>query len=221
MKYVTLILAFCLGLFPLSANTQTIFLTDFEGRPGNARIEAFGNNTTRIQLDLFLEETIADIRGVFFDLETEFSEFAISGPSVTGWYSDSLNTDPSGLAADQNFGPLSRNVNLNGTGNDFGFKVELGTPGIGGDDIRFASIVLSNAWDMALGDTFGIRLMSVGETRSGSLKLVGENPSPAPVPEPTTVLLLGVGLLIAARMGRFLTPGTDSSKFLRPTRLGR
>ncbi len=209
MRNFTLLLTFCLGLVPFLAEAQTIFLTDFEGRPGKARIETSGNGTAQIRLDLFLEETIADIRGIFFDLETQFEDFSISGPQVTGWYADIFKTDPLGMAADHRFGHLSRSMNLNGTGASFSFAVELGTPGAGRDDIRSSSLILSNAIDMTLKESVGMRLMSVGGNRSGSLKLLGENETPASVPEPGTFVLLGLGLLTAGRMGRYLYPRND------------
>ena len=95
--------------------------------------------------------------------------------------------------------------NLNGGGSpcpcDIG--VEIGTPGMGKDDLRMTVFDLthnSQPLDLSLfeGQSVGVRLTSVGEPgeRGGSSKLSGS------VPEPGTALLLASGVFGLAGIGR-------------------
>ena len=187
-----------------TANADTIYLTDFENRPGEARVEITNNNSGQIQLELSLISTMADIRGFFFDLNGNFDNFSITGSDVTTWNSDYFATDQSAIVlSNQNlFGSLTNNVNLNGTGATFDFGVEFGSSGIGNDDINQTTFFITNATELILGNLAGMRLMSVGTNRNGSLKLLGTYVSTNPVPEPATMLLLGIGLLGISALGR-------------------
>jgi hypothetical protein len=132
--------------------------------------------------------TIGDLRGFFAQVTDEslLSGLSVTGPNVTG-----TSFLPNGVTQ------VGGGNNLNGGGSpcpcDLG--IELGTPGIGSDDLRKVSFTLSHAsraLDVSFltGQRFGVRVTSVGEAncRPGSSKLVGV------VPEPGTALLIGLGL---------------------------
>ncbi len=119
---------------------------------------------------------IGDIRGVFFNVA---DNAALEGMTVTG-----DNVTSSSFVADS-VNDLGGGVNVNPDLYDGG--VEIGTAGIGTDDIQSTTFILSNAAgdltiDQFLGQDFGLRLTSVGEDRSASSKLAGT----APAQEETT-----------------------------------
>lgn len=183
MKKKVLTTCACLFFLCIAASNVcafTVFLTDFEGRPGTAFAEITGEGTTSITFNLGLINTIADIRGFFFDVDGGVSNLLIFGPDVTGF-------DASGNVTD-----LGGGNNVNGTGLSFDVGVEIGTSGIGSDDISSTSFVLTNDNPLMLGQIFAMRLMSAGDDREDSLKMVGLR---SVVPEPSVLVLLGAGML--------------------------
>jgi len=173
--------------------------TPFTGSDTAVRItltEAGGD----IVFTLSVEEGLADLRGVFFDIANDvlLAGLSASGEFVTGFFATGDVID------------LGHGGNLHGGGTpcpcDIG--VELGTPGIGKDDIQSTSFVLShNTESLSLADfseqLIGVRVTSVGDedSREGSSKLRGTLP---PIPEPSTALLLTLGVagLAASRRPR-------------------
>ncbi len=184
------------------------------------------------QVDVDVDTNIADITGVFFDINEdlfattygiplEYSDFTISGAQVSG---GANNTDSIG------------NVNLNGGGSpgalDFaltigaGGRSNQGTP----DDFASTAFTLSHdsvdlGLDLFLDQTFATRLQSVGANREGSSKLAGDASSsiyhtnnnnndnntnyepenqPREIPEPTSLAGLGLvaGAFISSRRRR-------------------
>lgn len=128
-----------------------------------------------------LEGTVADIRGFFFSTaeNTDLNSLAASGANVTD-----ARFKENGVVN------LGNGANLNGkAGRDGGFDagIELGTPGIGGDDIQGTSFTVAGlTFDDIEGQNFGVRLNSVeGEdgSRDGSLKLAEKGVTLTDVPE--------------------------------------
>ncbi len=171
-----------------------------------------GAGTVTVSINL-TGGTIADIRGLFLNVanSTLLSGMSVSGADVTDWQ----------------FGPANSVNNLGGGANSnpatgFDLGVEIGTSGIGSDDIPATTFVLSrpmttltNADFNAMnsqGLLFALRLMSVGPNRDGSSKLSQDgdgngggdgnpdgDPDPDVVPEPATLVTVavlgGMGLL--------------------------
>jgi hypothetical protein len=133
---------------------------------------------------------IGDLRGLFFQVADEslLAGLEASGSEVT-----------SSVFSANNVINLGRGSNLNGGGTpcfcDIG--IEFGSPGIGEDDLQSITFTLSHVsatLDISLlaAQAFGVRVTSVGDatgSRDLSSKLVGV------VPEPSTALLMGLGLL--------------------------
>ena len=140
-----------------------------------------------IEVRIEVTGAIGDIRGVFFDF---VNDALLGGLSVTGEHLTSYSID-----SVRGQGPGN---NLNGGGSpcpcDLG--IEIGTPGIGVDDIQATTLWITHADGLDLaafsGQDVGVRLTSVGSNREGSSKLGGV------VPEPSTAALLGMGLIGAS-----------------------
>jgi hypothetical protein len=138
---------------------------------------------------------VADLRGLFFQVENEAlaSSLSAKGAWVTGF-----------KGAEDKVDNLGGGVNTQGvkTG-PFDFGLSFGTSGIGKDDVREASFVLSSSkgpigLDLLDDMDFAARLTSFGAeggSREGSLKLVGNagdivetkacaGAAPAPAPNP-------------------------------------
>ena len=145
---------------------------------------------------------LSDIRGVWFDIS---DDSLLSGLNILG-------NDITQTVIDANsVNNLGGGVNLNGGGTSapFDVGVEIGTQGIGSDDIRSTTFnVFHDSVALSIqnfvGQDFGTRLTSVevGANRNGSSKLVGMAPTgnnPPAVPEPlpggmaTTMSLLAIG----------------------------
>lgn len=114
-------------------------------------------------LSVQVVEGHADLRGFFVDGTTAVS-FTMEGTAAA------LDTT------------LAKDVNMNGTGETFDAAYEIGTAGIGKDDIQEATFTFLG--ELADIDTldFGIRATSTGELRDGSVKLVGQFDIPEPPP---------------------------------------
>lgn len=135
-----------------------------------------------LNLDIHvLDDTgsIGDLRGLFFDLADDSltAGMSVSGDDVTD---ERYKID--GVSSTGGSNNIKGEV-LNEYGK-FDVGVEFGTQGIGTDDIRSTSFVLSHdSADLSLADLelqdMAVRLMSVGAedgSRNGSLKLGGEVP---------------------------------------------
>lgn len=190
-----------LGVQSAAAATIETLLTPFAGVDVEARIvlDDAALNPGEIEVTVEFTQGLADIRGVFFDVALDEADlsglYAYGSPYITSFaYGDVIN--------------LGFGSNLHGGGSpcpcDFG--VEIGTPGVAWDDIQTLTFVLAHGslmldLDLFFEQSIGLRVTSVeldGKARWGSAKLDGV----LPVPEPSTGLLLGLGLCAIALRAR-------------------
>ncbi|MHA6347372.1 Ig-like domain-containing protein [Roseivivax sp. CAU 1761] len=143
-----------------------------------------GDGFTDLRFTVSLDESggkTGDLRGLFWDA---------AGDDTTGW---GVWAPGSPDVTDEDFrankvSDLGNGANMNGKitnkGKKFDAGVELGTPGIGKDDIKTTSfVVTAGSQDLTLDDIggmrFGVRITSFGEiggSREGSLKIAGVAP---------------------------------------------
>jgi hypothetical protein len=133
---------------------------------------------------------IGDIRGLFFNLNVAGVCANVLGANLT-----SCLTNSSG-AGDWNMNPLG----------PFSLALEIGTSGIGKDDIQKTTLSISGLTTANFTQA-AARLTSVGVpgNRQYSSKLIPVDPSEpgGEVPEPSTLALIGLGLAgVASRMRR-------------------
>ncbi len=210
------------------AGLMTFHASPFTGDPAGATVtfdDAISPGSVRVTITVDPTPSVADINGFFLNIGNEslLPGLTVTGPDVT-LLVKSANAVTSA-------GP-GNNINGEGVG-PFDIGVQIGTPGIGKDDIQTTSFVLSSdgvTLTNALftgattedGDVFGLRLTSVGpagSNRNGSSKLTDDGPpSPPPLthaPEPSTLLglsLLGGMGLIARRLRRPSSRAGDSGR---------
>ncbi len=172
-----------------------LVLKDFEGRDTEVSLDIIQYSESSVGVTAYVSDGIADLQGLFFNLSDTYSagDLNVYGRNVTSYtYNDNKTVKIGG------------GVTMSGAGT-FDLGVQIGTPGIGKDDISSASFTIESLSGKAISftDLFGARLTSVGANRQDSRKLVGlcETPTPNPtmppaaVPEPTTLLLLSAGVL--------------------------
>jgi hypothetical protein len=181
----------CVALILLlgnSAGASTIhtLLHPFTGDDAEVRITLDDLSAGDGQVEVTVEVTdgVADIRGVFFNLA---NDILLGGLTVTG---QDVTSYAVGDVLKQGGG---NNLNGGGSPCPCDLAIEIGSPGMGKDDIWSTTFVISHPDGIGL-DAFrdqevGVRLTSVGWNREGSSKLSGV------VPEPTTASLLALGLL--------------------------
>jgi len=156
--------------------------------------------------------TIADLRGLFFNVANETLIAGLSATGASGPISLCLGND--------NVSGCGAGNNINGLGLDFDVGANIGSNGLGGDDFQTFSFLLDHASQSLvlatffdLSETYDMagRVTSLGTpgSREGSSKLQGElctvNCTPTSVPVPGVLGLLGAGLMglgIAARRRR-------------------
>lgn len=128
-----------------------------------------------VHLTVKVMEGVADLRGFFMDVGD-----STEGVSVDGVASRDVKIGDESVTS-----VGSRDNNMNGTGETFDVGVEIGTAGIGKDDVSQASFTIDGVTLEDLdGLTFGVRATSVGEERDDAVKLLGEfDTVPEPQPE--------------------------------------
>ncbi|PSO51569.1 MAG: hypothetical protein BRC33_00010 [Cyanobacteria bacterium SW_9_44_58] len=140
-------------------------LDNFTGAQASATISAIPVQGG-IQFTVESVEPIADIRGVFFDISNDdlLDNLIVRGDNLTVTKfgpADSVRS----VGSQDNF----LNVNML-PGGRFDAGIEIGTSGMGDDDIRSTTFILSLDNDESLsldefdGQAFGLRLTSVGES---------------------------------------------------------
>jgi PEP-CTERM motif len=183
-----------LGLATVSnAATIDVLATPFTGTDATVRI-TLTEQGGDILVTAAMERGLGDLRGIFLDIvdDTLLAGLSVSGEFVTGF--------SVGDVIDLGQGS---NVHGGGTPCPCDIGVEIGTPGIGKDDIGSTSFLISSAAGPLSLSEFseqwvGVRITSVGPdpySRGGSAKLAGQLPEVlVPVPEPASAFLLAIGL---------------------------
>jgi len=181
-----------LGVQSAAAATIETLLTPFTGGDVEARIVLDdAAKLGEIQVTVEITQGPADIRGVFFDVALDPADLsglsAYPSPPVTSIaYGDVID--------------LGQGSNLHGGGSPCpcNFGVEIGTPGAGHDGFLAVTFFLAHEslmldLGMFFEQSVGLRTtgLNIGaEDGGGGAKLSGV----LPVPEPSTGLLLGLGL---------------------------
>jgi hypothetical protein len=126
-----------------------------------------------VQISVQVVEGYADLRGFFMDV----------GDGTSGI---TLDFDGAYKIGDESVTSVGgKDNNVSGTGETFDLGVEIGTAGMGRDDIGEATFTLQGVTlDSLDGLTFAVRATSVGEDRDDAVKLLGEFDIPEPPAEP-------------------------------------
>ncbi|WP_417208185.1 hypothetical protein [Antarctobacter sp.] len=160
-------------------------ITDASGLEVTVTLTELANGEMQVDVEMpdGSDATIGDLRGVFFNMndESKLDDLMVSGADVS-----------SSQFAANDVSNLGHGANIKGdilnTYGEFDGGVEIGSQGIGSDDIQSTSFVLSHPDGLSLddfeGQAFALRLTSVGTEEDGredSLKLVGTcEPTPPP-----------------------------------------
>jgi Ca2+-binding RTX toxin-like protein len=176
-------LAFEISEFTGDAARANFALTDIEGG---------------VEFSINVVEPLADLNGVFFNLA---DNSLISGLSAQG-------TDVTDSAFGSNIDSVGNAVI---TPESFEAGVAIGTAGIGTDDIQSTTFTLSHTseelnLDSFLGEAFGVRLTSVGDSRNGSSKLAGTAPTEMDSPDDGNGGETSDSVIIGISTGEFSQP---------------
>lgn len=168
-------------------------LTPFTGDPTEVTvtIEQAGSG---VQVTAEVTGILGDLRGVFlswagFDSSLTYSA---AGADVTDFAQDTGSGSVNNLGGGATISPASADLG-----------VEIGSSGIGSDDIQLTSFILSVAGGTLLESDFDsgtvyarVTSVLVGDSRSGSSKLSGDlEMSEVPLPAAGFLLLGGLGAL--------------------------
>jgi hypothetical protein len=151
------------------------------------------------------EPNIGDIRAVYFNLINLPVGLSLANvrDSITGADVTDKGINTANLGGGSVINPLG----------PFSVGVEIGTSGIGGNDIQSTTFLI-NSPDLTLANfaAIGVRVTSIGlpgSSRSGSGKFGDPTPTPGDpgdpvIPEPSTYILLtsGVGIMALSRLRR-------------------
>jgi len=159
---------------PLEDGDSMVFEIDGDPKP-TILVKEMSDGSLQFTVVLDPEsENTGDLRGLFFDVA---DESLVDGLAVDGEHVTDEACDANGVSG------LGNGTSMNGAGRgSYDVGVEIGTQGMSGDDIQTTTFTLSHdtealTLDLISGQTFGVRLTSVGpggeEGREDSLKLVG------------------------------------------------
>ena len=191
MKKIIFTTIIILSFLPILTYGSTFSASDFAGADAELLISITGNGTKSITFDLqVIQPAYADIQGFWFS----FNLFPSTLPAVEAggdWTLATMGDDMVGsLGGDTEISPLGPF--------DFGIRF--------GDDtnntLTSTSFTISNLENMFLDNTFAALLTFVTDSEEAPTsfsKLVGIT---TPIPEPSTMLLLGFGLLSLAGINR-------------------
>jgi hypothetical protein len=196
--FISSVLGIATGANALSFDTLT---EPFTGTDTAVRVELTEEGGD-IRVTATVTLGLADLRAVYLDIA---DDALLGGMSAEGEFVTSSKFLADGVI------DLGRGSNLHGGGTpcpcDIG--VQLGTPGIGKDDILSTTFLLHANAPLTLSDfadqLVGVRVTSVGpdpDSRGGSAKLAGTFPENLPVPEPSPALLTAIGLGVLGYAGR-------------------
>ena len=192
------LLGLATGAAALSIDTVT---TPFTGTDSAVRL-VLTEEGDGIRVTATVTLGLADLRAVYLNIA---DDALLGGMSAEGEFVTSSQFVANGVI------DLGNGSNLHGGGTpcpcDIG--VELGTPGIGKDDINSTSFLLRTNVPLSLAEfanqLVGVRVTSTGPdplSRGGSAKLAGSLPDTVPVPEPNPALLTAIGLCALAYASR-------------------
>ena len=193
------------------AGAYSVTLQDFEGRDTEVTLNITSTSASKVEVTAEVSSGIADIQGLFFNFTELFSagDLKVTGDNVTQFVYSNNAVDEIKVVEQNGKKKSASTITMSGTKSTFDLGLAIGTSGIGKDDIRSTSFTIESLSGkaIALTDTFGARLTSVGADREDSRKLIGTyKPTvppvvpPTAIPEPSTLLLIGSGIVGVAML---------------------
>ncbi len=180
LPLITVALIVALGFSgSAKAGIDTVTLKSHENKSGEAWAIVTDSGTTAVTFELGLASgTVADIRGFFFDIDGNIDSIACTALT-------DINNDFTISNVITSWPDVSGSAGMQGAGT-FDVGIEFGKAGIGNNkgDIRAVTFTVTGAYPLNIGNNFGMRLMSFGDNRQDSRKMIGKTPPPPHRPRP-------------------------------------